>query len=179
MAKIVVLAGGDDAASATSALEGAGVDFEVVEPTAANLLHIVIGMVDDDSDKEEKEPKEKEPKEEPPAEEPPAEEEPAEEPVPESLGQVTVDGEVIKAFLGKNGTSTLYAKSIEHGARTIYTINESQFAFWPADPKTPARRVTLAHGKNITSLEVVVQESKTAESFFEVGQDIADLFIKK
>jgi hypothetical protein len=188
MAKIVVLAGGDDAEAVKTALDGAGVDYEVVDPTPANLLHIVIGMVDDGEPKDE-EPEDKEPKEpkEPKADAAPADD--AEIPpesdseiaadasaVKESLGQVRIDGELIEARLGKGPISALRAVKIEQGPRTSYTINESTFSFWPSNPSAPAQRIVVEHGSHRTSVEVRIENAEGNESYFLVGADLADLF---
>jgi hypothetical protein len=185
MGKIVVLASADDAEAAKTALDGAGVDYEVVDPTAANLLHIVIGMVDDEAPKEEEEPK--------PEEEPKADKEPKEpktdippeddseiasdaSAVPESLGQVRVNGELIEARLGKGAISALRSVKIEQGPRTSYTINESTFSFWPSNPSKPTQRIEVEHGTHRTSVEVVIESAEGNQSYFLVGADLADLF---
>lgn len=185
MAKIVVLAGGDDAEAVKTALDGAGVDYEVVDPTPANLLHIVIGMVDDGEPKDE-EPEDKEPKE-PKAEAPPPDdaEIPAESDsdiaadasaVKESLGQVRIDGELVEARLGKGPTSVLRATKIEQGPRTSYTINESTFSFWPSNPSAPTQRIVVEHGSHRTSVEVRIENAEGNQTYFLVGADLADLF---
>lgn len=176
MSKIVILASTEDAEAASAALTTAGLDFDVVEPTAANLLHLVIGMVDDGEEKPKKEPKE-EPAEEPPVEEP-AEEPPVEE-VPEELGTAVVDGEVIQAIKGGTETSTLFARSVMNGAKTTYTLAESTFSFWPADVKAPAQRMNIEHNKHRTSVEVFVQESKKSYPYLVVGTDLEHLFKSK
>lgn len=184
MAKIVVLAGGDDADTAKTALEGAGLDFEVVDPTPANLLHIVIGMVGGD-EKEEKEPKEpKEPKEETPAEEPaPEDEVPAEEPAPEeevqeSLGMIVLNGELVKAVKSTLAESVLNVAELVSGPKTSYTLNESVFSFWPADVAKPMQRVLAeCDGRNV-SLEIQVRKSQTKDTYIAIGDDLAPL-IKK
>lgn len=181
MAKIVILASAEDSEAASAALTTAGLDFDVVEPTAANLLHLVIGMVDDGEEKPKKEPKEpKEPEEEAeaPVEEVPAEEAPAEE-VPEELGTVTVDGETIQAVKSTTGLSTLFALSVVNGAKTTYTLAEGTFSFWPSDVKAPAQRMNIEHNKHRTSVEIFVQESKKSYPYLVVGADLEHLFKSK
>jgi hypothetical protein len=186
MGKIVVLASEEDAEAAKTALDGAGVDYEVVEPTAANLLHIVIGMVDDEAPKDE-EPKDEEPKEpkadkepkEPKADIPPEDDsEIASDAsaVPESLGQVRVNGELIEARLGKGATSALRSSEIQQGPRTSYVINESTFSFWPSNPSNPTQRIDVEHGTHRTSVEVAIEKAEGTSSYFLVGADLADLF---
>lgn len=186
MAKIVVLAGGDDATAASAALDAASVDYEIVEPTAAALLHIVIGMVDDEAG--EKEPKEpKEPKEEKPPKDAPAADEPPDDSdiaadasaVPESLGEVRVNGEIIEAVKVNARDTFLNVPELHTGAKTSYTLNESTFSFWPADTTNPAQRVLVERNGLATSTEVQVRKSSTGKAFLAVGADIADLFITK
>jgi len=197
MAKIVVLAGDDDAEAVKTALDGASVDYEIVDPTAANLLHIVIGMVDDEEKDEEpkdeeeggepkepKEPKDKAPKE-PKAE--PADIPPEDDSdiasdasaVPEALGTVRIDGETLKAYAGKGAQSVLRTPELVTGARTTYSINESQFSFWPADPAKPTQRIIVERGTHRSSVEVAVSATKGKEAYLVVGTDIADLFKTK
>lgn len=177
MAKIVVLAGASDTDAVSAALEAASIEFEIVDPTAANLLHIVIGMVEDEKPKEEK-PKEEKPKEEKPKEEKPAEE-PAPEEVPESLGTVTVDGEQVQAFRNSLSTSTLFAKAVSLGAKTSYSVNEGTFSFWPANAEKPVQRMVVEHNNHRASVELIIKESKTSTSYLSVGADLADMFKTK
>ena len=85
MGKIVILAKGKDADKINDALADSGLDFDVVEPTPSNLLHIVIGMVDDEEPKEE------------PTEEPKGSEEVAPtdvEPAPEDAEEVPSEEDI-------------------------------------------------------------------------------------
>lgn len=179
MGKIVVFADGADAAEAKKALKAAGLDFEVVAPKPANLLHIVIGMVDDNDDEDEAE---ESPEEETPAEDEEAVDEPIEEPtedageVTESLGTVDVDGELIEAVRSKSATSVLQLESIEVGAKTTYSLNESKFSFWPADVVKPTQRLNIKANKHHTSIELPLEES--TQTRLVVGADLIDLFIK-
>ncbi len=187
MAKIVVLASGDDATAVSTALDGASIEYEIVDPKPASLLHIVIGMVgdDDEDDKEEKEPKEK--KDEPPKEEKPTAEEPPDDSdiasdasaVPESLGTVRVNGEMVEAFKQNSRDTFLHVPTLVTGAKTSYTINESAFSFWPADITNPAQRVLIEHNGRASSTEVEVRKSQTGKAYLAVGADIADLFVAK
>jgi hypothetical protein len=178
MAKIVVLAGASDTDAVSAALEAASIEFDIVDPTAANLLHIVIGMVEDEKPKEEKKSKEEKPAEEKPKEEKPAEE-PASEEVPESLGAVTVDGEQVQAFANGLGSSTLFAKAVSLGAKTSYSVNEGTFSFWPANAEKPVQRMVVEHNNHRASVELVIKESKTSTSYLSVGEDLADMFKTK
>ena len=185
MAKIIILASGDDAAAASAALDAASIEYEVVDPKPSSLLHMVIGMVDDDNDDnddEKEEPKEpKEPKDEVPADEPPDDSDIASDAsaVKESLGTIRINGELVEAFKQNSRVSFLHVPTLVTGAKTSYTINESSFSFWPADTTNPAQRVLIEHNGRATSAEVEVRKSKTGKAFLAVGADIADLFITK
>ena len=182
MAKIIILASGDDAAAASAALDAASIEYEIVDPKPSSLLHMVIGMVDDDNDDEE-EPKEpKEPKDEaPPADEPPDDSDIASDAsaVKESLGTIRINGELIEAFKQNSRDSYLHVSTLVTGAKTSYTLNESSFSFWPADITNPSQRVLIEHNGSATSTEVEVRKSKTGKAFLAVGADIADLFLTK
>lgn len=187
MAKIVVLASGDDATAASAALDAASIEYEIVDPKPSALLHMVIGMVDDgDEDKEPKEPKEpkddKPPKDEaPPADEPPDDSDIASDAsaVEESLGSIRINGEMVEAFKQNSRDSFLHVPTLVTGAKTSYTLNESSFSFWPADTTNPAQRVLVEHNGRSTSTEVEVRKSKTGKAYLAVGADIADLFVTK
>lgn len=179
MGKIVVLASAEDSEAVKTALEGASLDFDVIEPTAANLLHIVIGMVDDSA---EDEPKDEEPTVEEPAEETPPEEAPSEElppeeaPVEESLGTVIVSGEAINAFKSKSGTSSIFVKSLLKDTKTSFSINESVFSFWPTTPDVPVSRMNIEIKNNKVAADLSILESKKEQAYLMVGTDLMHLF---
>jgi len=178
MAKVIVLASGADADAVNAALEAASLDFEVVEPTASNLLHIVIGMVGDEP-KEEEEPKEpKEPKEEPSEEESTPEDVPSEE-VQESLGMIRVNGELMRAVKKNSRDSFLNVNTLIAGPKTSYIVNESTFSFWPADVANPMQRVLVEHETHKVSVEVHVRNTTRAEPYITIGADLASLFPTK
>ena len=180
MAKIIVLADLADEEAIKTALEGAGLECKVVEPTAKNLLHIAIGMVDDapaEEPAEEPAPEETPPEETPP-EDVPAEDVPPEEEVQEglkSLGLVSVDGEQIQAFESKAETSALLVVGLIAGAKTTYSLNESTFSFWPANVAQPMQRITVEFNKHRTSLEVPIHGAQSTPCLM-VGADLRDMF---
>jgi hypothetical protein len=133
MAQVVIFAPpGEDVSAGESALKDAGHKVEVVEATAANLLHMAIGMIDGG---DEAEPEaEAEPATEPVEEDPLADEvpeEPAEEPTTESIGDVVVDGETVTAYLDRSLPFPLIrVLDLTGDAKLTYKINESSFSFW-------------------------------------------------
>ncbi|MBT9137509.1 MAG: hypothetical protein DDT31_00040 [Syntrophomonadaceae bacterium] len=132
MAQVVIFAPvGEDVSSGQTALEEAGHDVEVVEATAANLLHMAIGMVEgvniEDSKEDSKEDLPLEPEEEDPLDDDNAKEPPKNE----SVGQVYVDDELVRAYVDSTRVSPLLRVSGLHGgAKLTYKINESTFSYW-------------------------------------------------
>ena len=114
MAQVVIFAPpGEDVSVGKDALTDAGQEVEVVEATPENLLHMAIGMLEGDSDQHKEKKSTEEPNtedEETPPEDktPPSEDEVTEE----GLGTVNVEGEPIKAFLGKGSFSLLKAVNV-------------------------------------------------------------------
>ena len=181
MAKIVILASNDDKDAISAALDKATFDYDIVDPTVTNLLQLAIGMVGDEpKEKKEEKPKDDKPKDEPadkPKDEPKDEVPPqADAPVEESLGTVLVNGELISAVKTFGPDSTLFVTSLISGARTSYTLDESVFSFWPADPVTPLQRVLVEHRNHKTSIQIKIQESKKNHSYLAVAADLADIF---
>jgi hypothetical protein len=174
MAKIVVLADGADADAAKTALGDAGIDFEVVKPTAANLLHIAIGMVDDNDDADEESAPEEEPAEEPAPEETPAEEPAPEEGVEESLGQVRIGGELIEAVATTDSKTTLFVQGLAEGLHTTFAINESAFGVWAIDGQVMLSDVSF-NDSPIQAISVSIAEAKT-QPMLKVGTDLIHLF---
>ena len=140
MAQVVIFAPKDEDVSAgEKALKDAGHEVEVVEATAANLLHMAIGMVDGGSDEESNEepvdaPVE-EPVEEPPVDEaPPPEEAPPEEaPTTEAVTShvVSVDGERVDTYIDSSlKFPLLRVLDLAGDSKLSYSINESKFSFW-------------------------------------------------
>lgn len=131
MAQVVIFApAGEDVSAGQTALEGAGHSVEVVEATAANLLHMAIGMVEGGPSEEAAEAPITEPVEEP-SEDPLAAEAPPEEPTTESVGEVYVDGEQLPAYVNTAlSFPLLRVLDLTGDAKLTYKINESAFSFW-------------------------------------------------
>jgi hypothetical protein len=186
MSKIIILGSGKEADAAKEALDAAGIKFEVVEPTAANLLHIVIGLVDDSDSKAEEKPEDKDEKkdekEEPKVEEPVEEPAPTEEPaVEESLGVILVDGVKVQAYVTKDKHSTLFAESVKIGSAdestmTSYQLNEMNVGFWPEDLKDLNRKVFVEFNKTQADLRVKIAESTSGASYIAIGTDQLHIF---
>lgn len=192
MAKIVIIApaGAEDVDDAVKLLKAAGHDVDTEEPTPKSLLHIVLGLLspsgygfgpgyglgpigevpseDDD-----------EPKDEEPVEDAGADEGGGDMDFNfESLGTVSVDGELIEAVRTKEETSKLFVEGLVSGPKTTYALNESIFSFWPANEKAPAQRVEVIVEKHRTSIELPIEKA-TANPQLHVGADLISMFETK
>lgn len=172
MAKIVILAANEDKDAISEALEG--FDFSIVEPTASNLLHIVIGMVDEAPEEIEKSEKSEEDDEDVSVEEP-VDEVPLVPEVEESLGFVYIDDELVEAFKGKGDTSILHVTKLISGVRSSYNINESVFSLWPKDVDNLKQSVHIRDRQQAQIdlyHEVKIVESKSNKCKFFIGLDL-------
>jgi hypothetical protein len=88
-----------------------------------------------------------------------------------------VDGEQVPATRIKSPISKLIVESLEPGPRAVYTINESKFAFWPANVNAPSTRVQVECGKHNSVLEIYIE--KGDKTVLQVGDDLADIFPRK
>jgi len=163
MAQIVIFAPeGEDVSAGEQALKDAGHDVEIVGATAANLLHLAVGMLEDAGDDEPAEdemPAEEEPAEdEMPAEDEPAAEEP---PVEESIGNVTVDGEGVPAYMDKSlNFPLLRVIDLTGDGKLSYNLNESAFTFWRDNGQ--AHTLVEIKGKHAHNVRVEVQRGKSS-----------------
>lgn len=202
MAKIVIIApaeADDDVKDAVKMLKAAGHDVDTEEPTPKSLLHIVLGLMgpnaygfgpgyayqrDPDQAPDGTPPKDDEPE---------SEDDPLDD-VPdgfdddtadlggddfnfESLGTVTVDGQLIEAVTHNSETSVLCVEGLVKGAKTTYALNESIFSFWPASADKPEQRVEVLVDKHRTSIEIPIEESE-GKSTLKVGKDLLPMFKK-
>jgi len=149
MAQIVIFAPvGEDVEAGKKALEDAGHDVEVVEATAINLLHMAVGMMDEEPEEEpEAEPAEEPEVEAAVAEEPEAEAAPADaaqEPTAEAVSDfaVSVDGERIDTYIDTSRSFPLLrVVDLSGDAKVSYKLNESSFSFWRDGGNTPTIQV--------------------------------------
>lgn len=166
MAQVVIFApSGEDVSAGEAALKEAGHDVEVVEATAANLLHMAIGMVGENA---EAEPTSDEPVTEPteePSEDAAPEEEAEAPPTTEALGEVEVDGEAVTAYLDRSRSFPLLRVVDLTGDKKLsYKLNESAFTFW-----------RNAGGAARVSLNLVALRQKVVES--DIGRSAGPAFI--
>lgn len=135
---IVIFANADDKKSIDDALSAANLEYEILEPSVKNILHLAIGMSDDSEEKGESSKKpEDEPSEPEEAKKAEVPEEPA---VEESLGLVRFNGEMVKAFSSqKTDECVAYVQNVIAGNKTTYTLNESVVSFWSDNPTDPSQ----------------------------------------
>ena len=96
----------------------------------------------------------------------------------ESLGKVTVDGQLIEAITHDSDTSVLCVQGLTKGAKTTYTLNESSFSFWPASITDPVQRVEVIVENKLTSIEIPIKETHEDKSILRVGKDLLPMFKK-
>jgi hypothetical protein len=169
MAQVVIFAPvGEDVEAGKKALEDAGHDVEVVEATAINLLHMAVGMMDEEPTEETpiEEPSEETPIEEPtgePVEEPVVAEPPADaaqEPTTEAVSNLTVsvDGERIDTFIDTSRSFPLLrVVDLSGDAKVSYKLNESEFSFWRECGNTPTIQV---EGQSTVTCKVQMGHAK-------------------
>jgi hypothetical protein len=150
MAQVVIFAPvGEDVEAGKKALEDAGHDVEIVEATAINLLHMAVGMMDEEPTEE---PEAAAAGEEPEAaatEAAPAGEEPEaadaeQEPTAEAVSNfaVSVDGERIDTYIDTSRSFPLLRViDLSGDAKVSYKLNESSFSFWRECGNTPTIQV--------------------------------------
>jgi len=202
MAKIVIIApadADDDVKDAVKMLKSAGHDVDTEEPTPKSLLHIVLGLLGPNAygfgagyayapgagAKDEPAKDEEPAKEDPPADDADIDADGFDDGADlggddfnfESLGTVTVDGELIEAVTHDSETSVLCVERLVKGAKTTYTLNESSFSFWPASAETPQQRVEVLVDKHRTSVELPIEESE-GKPTLKVGKDLRSMFTK-
>jgi hypothetical protein len=165
MGKIVILAKGKDADKINDALADSGLDFDVVEPTPSNLLHIVIGMVDDEEPKEEptEEPKGSEevaPTDVEPAPED-AEEVPSEEDIAQEDLNVLINGLTVRAVQSNLQESVLYVPSLtRNGAKISFGLDGTELSFWELNEGAQNTQTSVSVNGQRRVATVVVKEAK-------------------
>lgn len=204
MAKIVIIAPAEadaDVKDAVKMLKAQGHDVDTEEPTPKSLLHIVLGLLGPNAYgfgpaygyREADAPESTDPKDEKGDTTVSPEDDTSKSGDDagaadtelndddfnfESLGTVTVDGELIEAVTFNSDTSVLCVEGLTKGAKTTYTLNESTFSFWPSNPEVPVQRVEVVVEKHRTSMEIPVQEAE-AKSVLKVGKDLRGMFATK
>lgn len=164
---------------AVSALEEAGLEVRVLNTKTSRLVEFLGALAGED---EEQEGAEKEPIEEPAeveaAEEVPAEKSAKRSETSDDISDADIDalevkeslniyGEQVKISSLTDGPSELTPTGLMVGAKTAYAVNESHFAFWPAQLNEGlydlTHQIQLQHGtKAIFENVKIVKPANTA-----------------
>lgn len=202
MAKIVIIApddAQDDVKDAVKLLKAAGHDVDTDEPTPKALLHIVLGLMGPNAygfgagygytptgpgagggskdDEQEPAPEDDVDPDADAGFDDDAADLGGDDFNFESLGMVSVDGELIEAVTHNSETSVLAVDKLITGAKTTYALNESIFSFWPASVTEPQQRVEILVDKHRTSIEIPIVESE-GKPTLKVGKDLRSMFKK-
>lgn len=184
---IVIFANDEDKKALDDALKAAGLEYDILEPTLKNILHLAIGLADDAPDTEA------------PAEEEaaaPADGEAAEatdvvdalmgdteEKVGESLGFARFNGEAVKLFKSLTNENTVFVQHLIPGAKTTYSLNESVVSFWTDSTKDAEQfgfleMVVESVGPRNYMGSFQIRQSPTAESFVTIASSSLAMLVQ-
>lgn len=194
MHPIVIIASDKDPAigAAVDGLQAAGFEVRVLNTATAKLVDFLGALAGADDEEEEKkvdapedapEDEVKEPK--PPKDDaPPAEEAPADEVDPEAelsddpldpkKMEAKISGEPVLVEIVEGMDLVLHPSTIVAGAKTFYTLNESQFSFWPTavsnEPITGGVELEL-DGQDVGHLtKVIFSEEVASPPVLKIGR---------
>jgi hypothetical protein len=186
MHPIVIIAGDKDPAigAAVDGLQAAGFEVRVLNTATAKLVDFLGALAgeDDEEDAEKKpdapeEDAEEKPKDEPAPKEAPAEEEPADEndPLDPKKMEALINGEPVTVEIVDGTEITLHPSTIQAGAKTFYSLNESTFAFWPSavsnEPITNGVDLSL-NGDDIGHLtKITFSEEAMSPPVLKIGRE--------
>lgn len=185
---IVIFANDEDKQKLDDALKAAGLEYDILEPTVKNILHLAIGLADDT-----------------PAEEAPADGESAsadetetetdivdaltgdadakeEKPVGESLGFARFNGEAVKLFKSSTNENVVFVQNLIPGSKTTYALNESVVSFWVDNSKVAEQfglleMVTVEGPKNYMG-SFQIRQSPTSESYVTIAASSLELLAR-
>jgi hypothetical protein len=158
MANVIIFAPkGEDVSAGEDALKEAGHEVSVIEATPANLLHVVIGMVDsspDENDKVDETPPGPAPEEEPEEE---TEELPVEDELTtENLGTVVIDDIEVPAYLGRLSILRVLQGQAD-SKRVNYQLKEEVVTDWTGAGKA----TVLVKGSKTATVVAKVQRTNS------------------
>lgn len=183
---IVIFANDEDKQKLDDALKAAGLEYDILEPTVKNILHLAIGLADDT-----------------PAEEAPTEDESApadetetdivdaltgdvdtkeEKPVGESLGFARFNSEAVKLFKSSTNENVVFVQNLIPGSKTTYALNESVVSFWVDNSKEIEQfglleMVTVEGPKNYMG-SFQIRQSPTSESYVTIAASSLELLVR-
>jgi hypothetical protein len=136
MHPIVLISSDKDPAigKAVDLLQDAGFEVRVLNSATAKLVDFLgaLAGADDEEEAEPKAPEDEQPSEK--ADKEPKDDAPAddEDPLDPTKMEALVSNERVIVEIVDGAGLTLHPSSVTVAARTVYTLNESQYAFWPA-----------------------------------------------
>ena len=181
---IVIFANDDDKKALDDALKSAGLEYDILEPTVKNILHLAIGLADDTP---EEVPTDDEPaadaEEETPAEESAGDGESTEEPVGESLGVARFNGEAVKLFKSTTNENVVFVQNLIPGSKITYSLNESIVSFWLDNTKAAEQfglleMVRIGTGPMTYAGSFQIRQSPTAETFVTIAESSLESLVQ-
>lgn len=182
MHPIVIVASDKDPAigAAVDSLQAAGFEVRVLNTATAKLVDF-LGALAGEDDEEEAAPEKKpdapeEPKDEPkPPKDEPAEEPAEDDPLDPAKMEAKISGEPVLVEIVEGKDIVLHPSTIQAGAKTFYTLNESQFSFWPAavsDEPITGRVELELQGRPVEHLtRVIFSEEAMNPPVLKIGRD--------
>lgn len=178
MTSIVIFASAGDKEKINSALETLGLEYEILAPTAKNVLHLAIGMVAGEDESTNDEPKSDEVQ----GPEKDAEEELGDEStangeegeVKESYRMARFNGEVLKVVPSKTNETIVYVQHLIPGAKTTYSLNESTVSFWTDNEEAPEQFGLLEMNNTRFASLFKIRQSKTGVSYIAIAKDVLE-----
>lgn len=155
---------------AVAALEEAGMEVVVLNTKTAKLVQF-LGALAGETDEEDTPAEEpKQPVEEPSDEEP--EENKDLEPI---ATEGFIAGEKVKLVIVEGNSVVLHPSTIHPGAKTVYTINQSAFAFWPSTvhdtPISSNVELQFEGFRDNGYLTQVIFGESSSEPYVEIGRE--------
>jgi hypothetical protein len=181
---IVIFANDEDKQKLDDALKAAGLEYDILEPTVKNILHLAIGLADDTSEEETSA------EDESAADEEAAEADivdtltnDEEKPVGESLGVARFNGEALKLFKSTTNENIVFVQNLIPGAKTTYSLNESVVSFWVDNTKDAEQfgfleMVLESVGPRTYMGSFQIRQSPTTESFVTIATSSLELLAR-
>lgn len=195
MHPIVIIASDKDPAigAAVDGLQAAGFEVRVLNTATAKLVDFLGALAgEEDEEDTEKKPdapeddkEDTEPKvEKPPKDAPDDDEELSDEndPLDPKKMEALIAGEPVLVEIVDGAQITLHPNKIVAGARTSYSLNEAQFAFWPSavsnEPITGGVDLSL-NDQNLGHLTVIFSEEAMNPPVLKIGREWLKTIIQR
>lgn len=183
---IVIFANDEDKQKLDDALKAAGLEYDILEPTVKNILHLAIGLADDTPEEETPVDDESAPADDEEADEADVVDAltgGAEEPVGESLGFARFNGEPLKLFKSTTNENIVFVQNLIPGSKTTYSLNESVVSFWVDNTKDAEQfgfleMVLETVGPRTYMGSFQIRQSPTTESFVTIATSSLELLAR-